>query len=71
MLLPGRHAINLAMLAGNVGAMAWFFMDPSMTAGLASLATTTALSSAMGIRFLKVSCVIFFYNFYNMDPLQV
>ncbi|KAL0274407.1 UNVERIFIED_CONTAM: hypothetical protein PYX00_006836 [Menopon gallinae] len=49
MLLPGRHAINLGLLAGNVAAMGWFFADPSMTAGLASLAATATLSTAMGV----------------------
>jgi len=37
------------MLAANAGAMAYFFMDPSMTAGLAMLGTTTVLSGAMGV----------------------
>jgi NAD(P) transhydrogenase len=49
LLLPGRHALNAALLAGNVGAMAYYFMDPSMTAGLAMLGTTTALSTLMGV----------------------
>jgi len=49
LLLPGRHAINLGLGAGNVGAMAWFFWDPSMTAGLSMLGTTTALSTIMGV----------------------
>lgn len=37
------------MLAGNVGAMAYYFIDPSMTAGLGMLGTTAALSTAMGV----------------------
>jgi NAD(P) transhydrogenase len=49
LLLPGRHALNAALLAGNIGAMAYYFMDPSMTAGLAMLGTTTALSTLMGV----------------------
>ena len=49
LLLPGRHALNAGMLAANAGAMAYFFMDPSMTAGLAMLGTTTVLSGAMGV----------------------
>jgi len=47
--LPGRHALNLGLLAGNVGAMAYYFVDPSMTAGLSMLGTTTALSTVMGV----------------------
>ena len=49
LLLPGRHAINASLMAGNVGALAYFFMDPSMTAGLSMLGTTTALSALMGV----------------------
>lgn len=49
LLLPGRHAINAAMLAGNVGAMAYYFINPSMTAGLSMLGTTAGLSTAMGV----------------------
>lgn len=49
LLLPGRHALNAAMLAGNVGAMAYYFMDPSMGVGLSMLATTAALSTTMGV----------------------
>jgi NAD(P) transhydrogenase len=49
LLLPGRHAINLGLCAGNIGAMGWFFWDPSMSAGLSMLGTTTALSTIMGV----------------------
>jgi NAD(P) transhydrogenase len=49
LLLPGRHAINLGLGAGNVAAMGWFFWDPSMSAGLSMLGTTTALSTIMGV----------------------
>merc|ERR1712018_990011 len=49
LMLPGRHALNGGLLAGNVGAMAYFLMDPSFTAGISMLGTTAALSSIMGV----------------------
>lgn len=48
LLLPGRHALNSALLAANIGAMAYYFMDDSLTAGLGCLGTTAALSTLMG-----------------------
>lgn len=48
LLLPGRHALNSALLAANIGAMAYYFMDDSMTVGLGCLGTTAALSTLMG-----------------------
>ena len=49
LLLPGRHALNAALLAGNMGAMGYFFYDPSLMAGMTALGTTTALSTMMGV----------------------
>lgn len=49
LLLPGRHALNLGMLLGNVGAMGYFLYDDTPTMGLSMLGTTTALSSIMGV----------------------
>lgn len=49
LLLPGRHAINLGFGAANVGAMAMYFLDPSMSVGLSMLGATTALSTIMGV----------------------
>lgn len=49
LLLPGRHALNLSLLAANAAAMGYFFYDPSMTAGLAMLGATGIMSSAMGL----------------------
>lgn len=49
LLLPGRHALNSALMLANVGAMGYFFYDPSMIGGLSSLATTATLSSVMGV----------------------
>lgn len=49
LLLPGRHALNLGLLAGNAAAMAYFFYDPSMAAGLSTLGATGLLASTMGV----------------------
>ena len=49
LMLPGRHAMNLALLAGNVGAMGTYMMTNNPTIGLSMLGTTTALSSVMGV----------------------
>ncbi|CAH1775612.1 unnamed protein product [Owenia fusiformis] len=49
LLLPGRHALNLGLLAGNVGAMGYFMTTQDYNAGMAMLGTTTALSSVMGV----------------------
>lgn len=49
LLLPGRHLLNAGLLAGNVGAMAAFYMQDSMVGGLSCLGTTAALSTIMGV----------------------
>lgn len=49
LLLPGRHALNLGMLLGNVGAMGYYMMSDSPTVGMSMLGITTALSSIMGV----------------------
>lgn len=49
LLLPGRHALNSALLAGNIGAMTYYLMSSSNTVGLSCLGTTTALSMIMGV----------------------
>jgi len=49
LLLPGRHALNAGLLAGNVGAMAYYFIDPSFEAGMGMLGTTAGLSAIMGV----------------------
>ena len=48
-LLPGRHALNMAMLLGNAAAMGWFMTHDTASAGLSMLGITTTLSSAMGV----------------------
>merc|ERR1712212_371214 len=49
LMLPGRHAINGGLMAANVGAMAYYLADPSMSIGLGMLGTTAALSGVMGV----------------------
>lgn len=49
LLLPGRHTINMGLLAGNLASMAYFYYDPSMFGGLASLSSATAFSAALGL----------------------
>ncbi|XP_050419824.1 NAD(P) transhydrogenase, mitochondrial-like [Adelges cooleyi] len=49
LLLPGRHAINASLLAGNVASMAYFFYEPTLFAGITSLSSATALSAALGL----------------------
>ncbi|CAG7787017.1 unnamed protein product [Allacma fusca] len=47
LLLPGRHALNAGLLAGNVAAMIFYFANPAY--GLEMLGVTTALSTTMGV----------------------
>ncbi|XP_025089360.1 NAD(P) transhydrogenase, mitochondrial-like [Pomacea canaliculata] len=49
LLLPGRHALNLGMLLGNVGAMGCFLYDNTPSVGLGMLGITSTLSSIMGV----------------------
>ncbi len=49
LLLPGRHALNASLLAGNLGAMGYFLYDPSFNAGISMLGTTSVLSGIMGV----------------------
>lgn len=49
LLLPGRHVINTSLLVGNLASMAYFYYDPSMFGGLASLSSATAFSAALGL----------------------
>ena len=48
-LLPGRHALNGAMLLGNIAAMGWFMTNDTSAVGLSMLGITTSLSSIMGV----------------------
>ena len=49
LLLPGRHMLNAGLAAANVGAMGLYLSSSDPTTGLAMLATTTGLSSLMGV----------------------
>merc|ERR1712168_167182 len=49
LMLPGRHAINVGLLAANAGAMGYFLMTPELGMGMGMLGTTAALSSIMGV----------------------
>ncbi|KAG1713981.1 NAD(P) transhydrogenase, mitochondrial [Nymphon striatum] len=49
LLLPGRNALNMGLLAGNVGALGYYMMNQSQLSGLSCLGTTTALSTIMGV----------------------
>jgi len=49
LMLPGRHALNAGLMAANVGAMAYYLADPSMTVGMGMLGTTATLSGVMGV----------------------
>merc|ERR1712223_941236 len=49
LMLPGRHALNAGLVAGNVGALGYFLYDPAYAVGISMLGTTAALSSVMGV----------------------
>ncbi|CAF1265848.1 unnamed protein product [Didymodactylos carnosus] len=48
-LLPGRHALNSALVAANIGALAYYMMSTDTMVGLSMLGITTALSTTMGL----------------------
>nr|CDJ93500.1 Alanine dehydrogenase PNT and NAD(P) transhydrogenase domain containing protein [Haemonchus contortus] len=47
--LPGRHAINAGLLAGNIGALGLYMTTDDFSTGLGMLGTTAGLSSLMGV----------------------
>ena len=49
LLLPARNALNMGMLAANVGAMGYFMTSPGFLPEMSCLGTTTLLSSTMGV----------------------
>ena len=49
LLLPGRNALNMSLLGLSGASGAYFFMDPSLSGGVAALGSTTALSTIMGV----------------------
>jgi NAD(P) transhydrogenase subunit beta len=48
LLLPGRHILNLLMLAGTVALGVWFFRAPG-TGGQTALIIATALTGVLGV----------------------
>ena len=54
LMLPGRHALNASLMAGSIGGMIPYLMDPSYTTGLTCLGSVSALSAVM------VRCVCMF-----------
>ncbi|XP_062409874.1 NAD(P) transhydrogenase, mitochondrial [Sardina pilchardus] len=49
LMLPGRHALNASLMAGSVGGMIPYLMDPSFTTGITCLGSVSALSAIMGV----------------------
>lgn len=46
--LPGKNAINISLMAGNIGAGALLLTSGDAGTGLAALGATSVLSGAMG-----------------------
>uniref|UniRef100_A0A8C7XKJ6 NAD(P) transhydrogenase, mitochondrial n=1 Tax=Oryzias sinensis TaxID=183150 RepID=A0A8C7XKJ6_9TELE len=44
LMLPGRHALNASLMAGSVGGMIPYMLDPSFTTGITCLGSVSALS---------------------------
>lgn len=62
--LPGRHAINSALLAGNGGALALYMTSDDFATGLGMLGTTAGLSSLMGVTLtMAIGGMFFFFVF--------
>lgn len=49
LLLPGRNALNLGLMAANVGAMAYYMTNPGYAMDMSCLTATSVLSSVMGV----------------------
>ncbi|KAF1377448.1 hypothetical protein PFLUV_G00200920 [Perca fluviatilis] len=49
LMLPARHALNGTLMAGSIGGMIPFMLDPSYTTGLTCLGSVSALSAVMGV----------------------
>lgn len=47
LILPARHALNATLMAGSVGGMVPYLLDPSYTTGLTCLGSVSALSAVM------------------------
>uniref|UniRef100_A0A1A8R3X6 NAD(P) transhydrogenase, mitochondrial n=1 Tax=Nothobranchius rachovii TaxID=451742 RepID=A0A1A8R3X6_9TELE len=49
LMLPARHALNATLLAGSIGGMVPYMLDPSYTTGMTCLGSVSALSAIMGV----------------------
>lgn len=47
LILPARHALNATLMAGSIGGMIPYMLDPSYTTGLTCLGSVSALSAVM------------------------
>lgn len=47
LMLPARHALNASLMAGSIGGMIPYMLDPSYTTGLTCLGSVSALSAVM------------------------
>ncbi len=60
-MLPGRHALNTSLMAGSVGGMIPYMLDPSYTTGLTCLGSVSALSAIMVFCVYVCICVCVFW----------
>ncbi|XP_062333701.1 LOW QUALITY PROTEIN: NAD(P) transhydrogenase, mitochondrial [Osmerus eperlanus] len=49
LMLPGRHMLNASLMAGSVGGLVPYMLDPSYTMGITCLGSVSALSAIMGV----------------------
>ncbi|XP_061657824.1 NAD(P) transhydrogenase, mitochondrial [Syngnathoides biaculeatus] len=49
LILPARHALNASLMAGSIGGMIPYMLDPSYVTGITCLGSVSALSALMGV----------------------
>ncbi|XP_077479261.1 NAD(P) transhydrogenase, mitochondrial [Stigmatopora argus] len=49
LILPARHALNASLMAGSIGGMIPYMLDPSYLTGITCLGSVSALSAVMGV----------------------
>ncbi|XP_019727586.1 NAD(P) transhydrogenase, mitochondrial [Hippocampus comes] len=49
LILPARHALNASLMAGSIGGMIPYMLDPSYITGITCLGSVSALSAIMGV----------------------
>ncbi|XP_061656240.1 NAD(P) transhydrogenase, mitochondrial isoform X1 [Phyllopteryx taeniolatus] len=49
LILPARHALNASLMAGSIGGMIPYMLDPSYITGITCLGSVSALSALMGV----------------------